>query len=142
MKSIRMINRKKFYENVKFKDEESKKYLYKQILSFAFQNDMAKFEYITNYVSHALPFSYFNFETGNVFKITYPITISGTDLSNIEIVDAKCDVFHICLRFPSTIIYYERLNDCVVNLFIANHELNEHGGRFYSKRIRYIVQDL
>ena len=103
---------------------------------------MAKFEYITNYVSHALPFSYFNFETGNVFKITYPITISGTDLSNIEIVDAKGDVFHICLRFPSTIIYFERVNDCVVNLFIANHELNEHGGRFYSKRIRYIVQDL
>lgn len=140
MKSIRMINRKKFYENVKFKDEESRKYLYKQIFSFALQNDMYKFEYITNYVSHATHSRYL--KTGNVFKINYPITISGTDLSNIEIVDAKGDVFHICLRFPSTIIYYERLSECVVNLFIANHDPEENEKRFYSKRIRYIVQDL
>lgn len=140
MKSIRMINRKKFYENVRFKDEESRKYLSKQILSFALQNDLAKFEYITNYVSHAIPFRYF--ETGNGFNVTYPITISGTDLSNIEIIDAKGDVFHICLRFPGTIIYYKRVNDCIINLFIANYDPKEHESRFYSKRIRYIVQDL
>lgn len=140
MKSIRMINRKKFYENVKFKDEESRKYLYKQIFSFALQNDMAKFKYITNYVSHATHSRYL--KTGNIFKITYPITIFGTDLSNIEIVDAKGDVFHICLRFPSTIIYYEKVNDCIVNLFIANHNPEENKKRFNSKRIRYIIQDL
>ena len=53
MKLSRIIKRRRFYKNVKFENKKVKEYLYKPIFTFATQNDLDKFEYITNYVSHA-----------------------------------------------------------------------------------------
>lgn len=139
MKLSTIIKRRKFYKNVKFESKKVKEYLYKPIFSFATQNDLNKFEYITNYVSHATVKKHF--ETGEVvfINIVYPVTISGTSISKIQITDAKGNIFNISLLPPKTIIYYEIENDTTINLFIANYLPDEDEERFYTKKVCYHI---
>ncbi len=138
MKLSRIIKRRRFYKNVKFESKKLKEYLYKPIFSFATHNDLKKFEYITNYVSHATVKKHL--ETGEiVFNIVYPVTISGTSISNIQITDAKGNIFNISLLPPKTIIYYEIEDDTTINLFIANYLPDEDEERFYTKKIYYHI---
>lgn len=138
MKLSRIIKRRKFYKNVKFESKKVKEYLYKPIFSFATQNDLNKFEYITNYVSHATVKKHL--ETGKVvLNIVYPVTISGTSISKIQITDVKGNIFNISLLPPKTIIYYEIEDDTIINLFIANYSPAEDEERFYTKKICYHI---
>ena len=137
MKLSTIIKRRKFYKNVKFESKKVKEYLYKPIFSFAIQNDLDKFEYITNYVSHATVKK--RLETGEIFKVVYPITISGTSISKIQITDAIGNIFYISLLPPKKIIYYEIDGDTIINLFIANYSPNEDEKRFYTKKVYYRI---
>lgn len=132
------IKRKDFYKNVKFKDKESKKYLKEPIYLFAMQSDgiFAEFEQITNYVSHATHKQHM--ATGKAFNIAYPVTISGTSISQIQIEDSKGDIFNISLLPPNKIIYYEKYKS-YVNFFVATLDDEK---RFYTQRLRYFIQDL
>lgn len=138
MKLSRIIKRRKFYKNVKFESKKVKEYLSKPIFSFATQNDLNKFEYITNYVSHATVKRHVETRE-EIFHVVYPITISGTSISRIQIKDAKGNIFNISLLPPKTIIYYEIENDTTINLFIANYSPEEDEERFYTKKICYHI---
>ena len=135
------IKRKDFYKNVKFKDKESKKYLKEPIYHFAMQSDgiFPEFEQITNYVSHATHEQHM--ANGKVFNVAYPVTISGTSISQIQIEDSKGDIFNISLLPPNKIIYYEKY-ESYVNFFVATLSPNDDEKRFYTKRVRYFIQDL
>lgn len=138
MKLPRIIKRRRFYKNVKFESKKVKEYLYKPIFTFATQNDLDKFEYITNYVSHATVKRHF--ETGEEFlNIVYPVTISGTSISKIQITDTVGNTFNIALLPPKKIIYYEIEDDTTINLFIANYLPDEDEERFYTKKIYYHI---
>lgn len=137
MKLPIIIKRRRFYKNVKFESKKVREYLYKPIFSFAMQNDLDKFEYITNYVSHATAKKHL--ETGKEFlNIVYPITISGTSISKIQITDAIGNIFNISLLPPKKIIYYEIEEDTTINLFVANYFPDEDEKRFYTKKIHIV----
>lgn len=128
---MKKINRRKFFKNVIFGCKDAKKYLYEPILYFAKQNELKRFENITNYVSHATHSRYLT--TGKVFKVCYPVTILGTSISEIKIIDDKDNVFNISLQ-PNKIIYYEKDGNNV-NIFagIINPDKDEE--RFYEEKI-------
>lgn len=138
MKLSRIIKRRRFYKNVKFESKKVKEYLYKPIFTFATQNDLDKFEYITNYVSHATVKKHLETEV-EIFHIVYPVTISGTSILKIQITDAVGNIFNISLLPPKKIIYYEIEDDTTINLFIANYLPAEDEERFYTKKIYYHI---
>jgi len=133
---MKKVKRKKFYENVKFKDKESKKYLCKAIFHFAAQHDLRKFEYITNHVSHAVPMS-----LGKHFKVVYPVTISGTSISKLQLEDSKGNIFELSLLPPNKIIFYEK-HENSADLFISNLSPADTERRFYAQRICYHVENV
>lgn len=133
------IKRKEFYKNVTFKDKDSKKYLRDPIYHFAMQskNIFTKFENFTNFVSHA---TYERHRaTGKVFSVSYPVTISGTSISNIQIEDAKGDIFNISLATPNKVIYYEK-HEYYTDCFIATCCPDKDENMFERKRIHYHTQ--
>lgn len=134
------MKRKKFYQNVTFESKEAKKYLYEPIFHFAKKQKLNQFENITNYVGHATVPQYYR--TGKMlFEVEYPITISGTSISKIQIKDAKGEIFYIALKPPSQIIFYEVKND-MVECYIANHEPKNETKRFTEKKVYYQVKEM
>ena len=137
----KQVKRKEFYKNVKFKDKDSKKYLRDPIYYFAMQTDglFTEFKNITNYVSHATCKRHM--ASGKEFSVAYPVTISGTSISNIQIEDAKGNIFNISLVPPNKVIYFENDENCM-NCFIATLQAKKGEKRFYAKKICYQIEDL
>lgn len=131
------INRKKFFKNVKFESKDIKKYLYEPIFYFAKQNDLERFENITNYVSHATHKRYLS--TEKIFKVSFPVTISGTSISKMQIKDSKGNIFNISLQPPNRIIYYE-VEKSKVNLFVGVLNPNKDEKRFYTEELYYSIK--
>ena len=128
MKLLTIIKRKKFYENVTFASKEAQAYLEQPIYFFAERRKFEKFEYITNYVSHATAIKQGKTKR-EPLNIKYPITISGTSILDIKIEDSKNETFHIAIVPPHTIIYYE-IEEGEINLFIAKYGVTCHERRF------------
>ena len=120
-------NGRKFFKNVIFGCKDAKKYLYEPIFYFAKQNEgiFKRFENITNYVSHAVHSKYFD--------VCYPVTILGTSISEITIIDAKSKRYNISLQ-PNKIIYYEKDGNNV-NIFVGVIMPDKDEERFYEEKI-------
>ena len=128
---MKKINRRKFFKNVIFGCKDAKKYLYEPILYFAKQNELRRFENITNYVSHATHSR--DLATGKLFEVCYPVTILGTSISEITIIDAKSKRFNISLQ-PNKIIYYEKDGNNV-NVFAGIIKPDKDEKWFYEEKI-------
>ena len=137
----KQVKRKEFYKNVKFKDKDSKKYLRDPIYYFAMQTNglFTEFKNITNYVSHATCKRHM--ASGKGFSVAYPVTISGTSISNIQIEDANGNVFKISLAPPNKVIYFENDQNCLT-CFIATFHAEKEEKRFEAKKICYRVKKL
>lgn len=123
---------KRFFKDVRFKNRKSKKHLYKPILNWVEQNDrdiFKQFESITNYVSHA---TVDTVKRKAEFQVCYPIAISGKNLSDICIIDANHNVYHIALM-TNQIIYFEKQGKTIA-IYGAKVPY-ETGNTFYSKKI-------
>ena len=137
---MKKITRKDFFKDVKFKDKDSKKYLKDPIYYFAISSELfTEFKNITNYVSHATCKRHI--ASGKGFSVSYPITISGTSISNIEIEDANGNVFKISLAPPNKVIYFENDQNCLT-CFIATFHAEKEEKRFEAKKICYRVKKL
>ena len=139
MKLLTIIKRKKFYENVAFASKEAQTYLEQPIYFFAERRKFVKFEYITNYVSHATAIKQGKTKR-EPLNIRYPITISGMSILDIKIEDAKNETFHIAIVPPHTIIYYE-IEEGEINLSIAKYGLTCNERTFRTQKITYSVTD-
>lgn len=133
-----MKKKKKFYKDVTFENKKARKYLYEPIYYFAKKCKLKKFEYITNYVSHATGSKYD--KVGEAFNVVYPVIISGTSISKIQIKDAKGNIFNIALESPNQIIYYE-LKEGTINCYIAKFQPKKGEKRFDEKRICYQIEE-
>ena len=137
---MKKITRKDFFKDVKFKDKDSKKYLKDPIYYFAIQSELfTEFKGITNYVSHATCKRHM--ASGKGFSVAYPVTISGTSISNIQIEDANGNVFKISLAPPNKVIYFENDQNCLT-CFIATFHAEKEEKRFEAKKICYRVKKL
>ena len=93
MEILREIKRrKKFYEDVKFRDDNTQKHLKKQLLNYAKEHNFETFKSIIEFANESM-------------DIVYPIEIMGISLKNIMVIDTKSREMYFELLDKEVTIY-------------------------------------
>lgn len=124
--------RKTFFNNVNFANMDSEKSLmlpiYMYCNNYTFSRELITFKELISYINHIK-----STELGDKFDflIHCPIVISGTNISDMHIIDAKGNSFNLSL-LPCKFVYYEENNKYSIPFHVIKKH-HEKGKNIFSE---------